>query len=170
MFLLTSVLGANTTPQALAVANQNALTNNSYNSEKAITILPKDFKIETPTAIIVSSPDSEKGSLLSSSTIQEKVKSFYLKTPVLISIARCESTFRQFDDAGNILRGKTNKKDIGIMQINEKYHASRAKALGLDLYTLEGNLAYAKVLYDEQGTTPWISSFDCWGRPIARAN
>ena len=36
----------------------------------------------------------------------------------------------------------------------------------MDIYTLDGNLAYAKKLYTEEGTQPWISSFPCWGKDI----
>jgi len=48
------------------------------------------------------------------------------------------------------------------MQINEYYHTDKAKKLGLNLRTVEGNLAYAKYLYDKEGTQPWISSSKCW--------
>jgi hypothetical protein len=83
-------------------------------------------------------------------------------TPILVDIARCESNFHQYDKNGNIVRGRVNSADIGVMQINEKYHAETAKKLGIDLYTVEGNVAYAKHLYAEQGAQPWISSSKCW--------
>lgn len=87
----------------------------------------------------------------------------YADDPLLVDIARCESSFHQFDSKGNIVRGRVNSADVGVMQINEKYHGEMAKKLGFDLYTVEGNIAYAKHLYNEQGSQPWISSSKCWG-------
>lgn len=95
------------------------------------------------------------------------VKSYYSDEPLLVDIARCESTFRQYDKAGNILRGKVNSADVGVMQINETYHLDKAKAMGLDIRTTQGNVAYAKYLYDTQGAAPWSASQKCWSKPIA---
>jgi len=94
----------------------------------------------------------------------------YADTPILVDIARCESHFRQFDANGNVIRGIVDKGDIGVMQINERYQGSTAKVLGLDIYTVEGNVAYAKHLYNEQGLKPWSASKPCWsvGDAVAR--
>lgn len=81
----------------------------------------------------------------------------------MISVAECESTFRHFGENGNIIRGVVNKSDIGVMQINEYYHGDTADRLDIDLYTLEGNLEYARSLYEREGVTPWNSSSPCWG-------
>lgn len=97
-------------------------------------------------------------------TTEEKVKEYYVDTPILIEIARCESTFRQFDANGEILKGKVNNADTGVMQINEFYHRNDAVEKGYDIDTLEGNLGYAKYLYDEKGSAPWKASRDCWSR------
>ncbi len=78
-------------------------------------------------------------------------------------IAYCESRNRQFDKDGSILRGVVNSKDVGIFQINEKYHLSDSKDMGVNIYSIEGNMEYAKYLYENQGTAPWISSRPCWG-------
>ena len=43
-----------------------------------------------------------------------------------------------------------------------KRQGDTAKKLGLDIYTTTGNIAYAKHLYEEQGTQPWNSSSKCW--------
>jgi len=53
------------------------------------------------------------------------------------------------------------------MQINELYHADEAKALGYDIYTIQGNVAFARYLYDKQGTKPWMSSSACWSKTSA---
>lgn len=52
--------------------------------------------------------------------------------------------------------------DIGRWQINDYYHLERAKKLGLDLYTEKDNLAYAILLYNENGTQDWNPSRECW--------
>jgi len=80
----------------------------------------------------------------------------------MTEIAECESRFRHFDKYGDILRGEENGQDVGVMQINERYHLDTAIELGHNLYTLDGNLAYAKYLYEKEGTTPWRSSVKCW--------
>ncbi len=91
------------------------------------------------------------------------VKRAYSDEPVLINIARCESSFRQYDEkTGTVLHGKANPADIGVMQINEKYHLERAASMGIDIDTVEGNVAYAKYLYDTQGGAPWSASKACW--------
>ena len=106
-------------------------------------------------------------------TIYPKAMEAYLRkeyadTPILVDIARCESNFHQFGKDGEVVRGVVNSADVGVMQINEKYHADMAKKLGMDLYTVEGNIAYAKHLYNEQGSQPWISSSRCWSEGIAK--
>lgn len=95
-------------------------------------------------------------------TIEEKVTQYFADTPILVDIARCESRFRHTDKNGKILRGELTPADVGVMQINEKYHLEASKKLGYDIYSLEGNMAYAKYLYDKQGARPWLSSSHCW--------
>ena len=97
-------------------------------------------------------------------TMGAYVREYYADTPVLADIAWCESRFRHLTPDGQIFRGKVNKSDIGVMQINTAYHADRAEKLGLDLYSLDGNLEYAKLLYEKEGTKPWNSSRPCWGK------
>ncbi|MEI6057742.1 MAG: hypothetical protein WCQ60_02105 [bacterium] len=121
-----------------------------------------------PVAIVASTTVSNIDNISTSSTMAF-VKSYYSDEPVLIDIARCESSFRQYDKNGNILRGKVNAADIGVMQINEKYHLETAKSMGYDIRTTAGNLAYAKYLYDTQGADPWSASQPCWSKQIAMA-
>ncbi|MFA5764254.1 MAG: hypothetical protein WC915_05600 [archaeon] len=94
--------------------------------------------------------------------LEKKVKAYFKDDPILVDIARCESRFRQYDENGVTLRGKVNKGDLGIMQINEYYHAEKAESMGFNLHDAEGNLAYAKYLYEKEGGQPWISSSKCW--------
>lgn len=99
-------------------------------------------------------------------TLEEHVKDYFKDTPIMAEIAKCESTFRQLTKDGRILRGEINRADVGVMQINELYHAKRAQGLGFDIKTLDGNLAYAKWLYEKEGTRPWSSSRPCWKQSI----
>lgn len=97
-------------------------------------------------------------------TLTAYVEQYFAEEPILADIAWCESRMRHLGPDGEILRGKVNKSDIGVMQINTYYHADTAEELGLDLYSLNGNLAYAQYLYEKEGTKPWLSSSPCWGR------
>jgi hypothetical protein len=94
---------------------------------------------------------------------EEYVKKYFADVPIMVDIAWCESRFRQFDKNGEIYRGKVNTKDVGVMQINEYYHLDTAEEANYNLYTTEGNTAYARRLYEKYGTDPWNSSRPCWG-------
>jgi hypothetical protein len=85
----------------------------------------------------------------------------------MIQIARCESTFQHTLADGTVLRGRVDSADTGVMQINSRYHGARAAELGLDLTDLYDNMAYARDLYERQGTRPWSASASCWGQTIA---
>jgi|GEM_PF-3278082 len=91
------------------------------------------------------------------------VKAYFADVPIMAEIARCESRFRQFDSDGAPLYGGAGASMIGVFQIHARIHAEFANSLGMDIYTLEGNLAYAKYLYENEGTRPWYSSYKCWG-------
>lgn len=97
-------------------------------------------------------------------TLPDYVKAYFVETPILAKIAMCESTYRQTDKEGKVLRGKVNPDDVGLMQINEYYHGAKALSMGLDLETVDGNLAYAKYLYEKEGTAPWKASAKCWNK------
>jgi hypothetical protein len=118
------------------------------------------------TAAVISVQDSTTTVEVSTSTISKALEAYIRKelasTPILIEVARCESTFRQYGKDGRILRGKQNPLDVGIFQINEYYHAETAKKLGIDIYTAEGNIAYGKYLYKKNGTKDWYASSPCW--------
>jgi hypothetical protein len=89
--------------------------------------------------------------------IEKSVREYFADIPVMIEIARCESKFRQYTDAGNVLRGGSSGGMIGIFQFYELIHKSAALALGFDIETVEGNIAYAKYVYTQEGTRPWVS-------------
>ncbi len=86
----------------------------------------------------------------------------------MIQIAHCESTFRHTLTDGSVLHGAVDSADTGVMQINMRYHGKVAESMGLDLKKLSDNLAYARTLYERQGTRPWNASAPCWSNePIA---
>jgi len=79
-----------------------------------------------------------------------------------LAIGYCESTLRQFRADGTVLVSKTSDK--GVLQINQ-IHWDDADAMGIDLDTIDGNIAYAKFLKQRSGTDPWYMSEHCW-KPI----
>lgn len=99
-----------------------------------------------------------------------RVYTYFSDIPEMVAVAKCESTMRQFDSNGNVLRGRAVSSDIGVMQINEYFHGSQAKRLGYNIYSLEGNLHYARYLYEHYGLQPWSASKPCWSQKHELAN
>lgn len=97
-------------------------------------------------------------------TLGVYVEQYFADEPVMANIAWCESRYRHLNPEGEIFRGKVNNNDIGVMQINTKYHEATAEKMDIDIYSLKGNLEYAKYLYEKEGTRPWNSSRPCWGK------
>ncbi len=100
-------------------------------------------------------------------TVEEKVSLYFADIPVMTEIARCESHFRQTTLDGQVIRGEVDSADVGVMQINERYHLETATKLGLNIHTLEGNMLYARYLYEREGTKPWNASAKCWKKSEA---
>jgi hypothetical protein len=99
----------------------------------------------------------------SSGATEIVVRDYFSDAPILADIAKCESEFRHYGRDGEVLRGTVVSSDLGVMQINEYYHGKTADALDIDIYSLEGNLAFAKYLFEREGTKPWLPSVKCWG-------
>jgi hypothetical protein len=96
-------------------------------------------------------------------SVEAHVRSYFADIPILAEVARCESTFRHTNpDTGAVTRGYVNPADVGVMQINEYYHGETAERMGLELTDLNDNLAYARYLYEREGTQPWSASRACW--------
>ena len=95
---------------------------------------------------------------------EQYVREYFSDIPIMVHIAECESNFRQLDKDGEIHRGIENPADVGVMQINEFYHLDRSQNENYNIYTIEGNTAYARKLYQRKGTDPWNSSKACWGK------
>ncbi len=95
------------------------------------------------------------------------VRSYFRDLPIMVEIARCESTFRHTLADGTVLKGRVDSADTGVMQINKRYHEVTAKSLNLNLDDLYHNMAYARYLYETQGTQPWSASAPCWSKSLA---
>jgi hypothetical protein len=98
------------------------------------------------------------------------VRSYFRDLPVMVQIAKCESTFRHTLADGSILQGRVDPADTGVMQINKRYHEATATAMNLNLDDIYHNMAYARYLYETQGTQPWSASQPCWGKTLAMNN
>lgn len=96
--------------------------------------------------------------------VERFVNDYFSDLPQLKKIAFCESSYKHFNSDGSVRRGKVNKYDVGVLQINELYHAKEANSLGIDLETIDGNVAFARRLYEREGSRPWNSSAPCWDK------
>ncbi len=141
-----------------------------------LAALPAATGATTTTTVYIANPSNvkntaddvkDKPKVLDATTTAAIVKEYFKDIPIMANIAFCESRDRQTDTDGNIFRGTVNTHDIGVMQINTDYHADEAAKLGINLYTIEGNMAYARLLFEREGTRPWKSSSPCW---IPRSN
>jgi hypothetical protein len=68
----------------------------------------------------------------------------------MVAIVGCESGYVHYKKDGSVLRGRVDGSDSGVAQINQRYHPDA------DTDSLWGNLAYARELFDAEGTTPWV--------------
>lgn len=115
-----------------------------------------------PLQAISDNKEIPKPAIIATSSVESLVRSEFADDPTMIEIARCESHFRQFNSDGSIHKGTQNPLDTGLYQINLKYHLEASKKLGMDIYTVAGNIAYAKVLRAKNGYTDWSWSASCW--------
>ena len=93
-------------------------------------------------------------------SIKAKLIKVFGGDSVMIDIASCESGYRQFNSDGSVHRGETNPRDVGTYQINEHFWLEESKRLGFDIYTIDGNIAMAKYIYQHHGSQPWHWSYE----------
>jgi hypothetical protein len=104
------------------------------------------------------------------SEIIEEIPVLEKLRPELFKICTCESGQgtgkpQHYNvKTGEVIRGFVNSDDIGMCQINRKYHERTAEGMGLDIFTEQGNIRYANWLYAQQGSQPWNWSRSCWDR------
>lgn len=94
--------------------------------------------------------------------IERIIRGAFSDIPDMITIAKCESGFRQFNNDGSVLRGGGTGRYLGIFQIDENIHTQKALSMGFDIKTVEGNIGYARQLHSASGTNPWKG---CIGSP-----
>jgi hypothetical protein len=123
--------------------------------------------IEATTTTAITATTTANLNINKNYSLKQKVKNFTSDKPLMAEIASCESHNRQYAKDGSVLRGRVNNKDVGLFQINEYYHLERSKKLGYDIYSVEGNMAYARRLFNEEGPIPWSSSAPCWSKTTA---
>jgi hypothetical protein len=86
-------------------------------------------------------------------SIERKIRETFHEEPErALAIAQCESGLNP--DALNTAN-KNGTSDGGLFQINS-VHDKRLNALGLDKFDVEDNIAFARMLYEERGWTPWV--------------
>jgi hypothetical protein len=123
---------------------------------------PEDTKIETKKA--PQSLPKITGEYLDRATIKQLVIDEFGADSVMVNVASCESRYRQFKPDGTLFRGIQNPKDVGVFQVNEYYHLEASKKMGIDIYTIEGNIRYARYLYSKNGTRDWNWSKPMWSK------
>jgi hypothetical protein len=130
---------------------------------------PAQQKVEASAMVEIPSPlkkevkSEDYGPITDSKNVKKFVQDYFADIPLMAHIAGCESRYRQYK-SGQVLRGEGNNYDVGVMQINELYHADTALKLGINIYSIDGNVAYARYLYEREGAKPWMSSSACWAK------
>jgi hypothetical protein len=132
----------------------------SVKTEENVVVTDTKKREETENTV----NDTESTELGKLNTTKEIVEEYFKDIPIMVDVAYCESRHTQFNSDGSVLRGVVNPADVGVMQINEKYHLETSIKLGIDIHTLEGNMAYGRYLYETQGTRPWEYSSHCWNK------
>ena len=133
----------------------------------AVTSIGSATPTETAYGQIVNTVVIEETASSASLDTEKIVRSYFRDIPVMIQIARCESTFRHTLEDGSVLQGVVDPADTGVMQINKRYHEQTAATMKLNLDDIYHNMAYARHLYETQGTRPWNASAPCWGQSLA---
>lgn len=131
-----------------------------------VTDLPKIENSVTESSVVRKIENKEIETMMST---EQYVRQYFSDIPIMIQIAKCESTYKHLDNQGNVIKNK-NSSARGVMQIMESLHSEDAQELGLDILTIEGNTAYARELYEKQGTKPWNASKSCWGKYLTTSD
>ena len=94
-------------------------------------------------------------------TVEDRIRAAFPEAPdAMVAIARCESTLRQFEPDGVTPLAGRMSPDVGLFQINI-VHWQTAQKLGIDIYSEEGNIAYARRLFKANGFRDWYPSNHC---------
>lgn len=127
-------------------------------------VSPSTINASTSVWDIASQELYDTGSISTSTTKSAIEYVFGKNAPLAERIALCESGDQQFNLDGSI-KGNENSSAIGVFQIIYSLHNEEALSLGDDITNFQGNIEYAKYLFDTQGVKVWDASFGCWSRP-----
>ena len=158
--ITASAQEATTTADVIAATTTTAATTSVPAATDATTTAATTTSAASPAATTTAAT-STVPAINTNVGVEAQVRAFFADTPIMVAIANCESGFREFNALGNPLNGGSGGM-IGIFQISQSVHATLARSMGMDIYTVAGNMAYAKYLYQKAGTGPWLSSFACW--------
>lgn len=92
--------------------------------------------------------------------IEQEIRAVFPDAPIMVAVAKCEGVK---DGKLNATVCNPNTPDCGVFQLNA-VHLPRLKALGLDRLDAADNIAFARMLYNEQGLKPWEASRSCWSK------
>ncbi len=122
---------------------------------------------------VVQTYSVERPESTTSATIYDKIVDLSAKngldTDTALKIAKCESDLRQYNNDGSAYRGEVNPADVGVFQINEKYHLDESQALGYDIHKTNDNIEFAMWLMKKEGTRHWNWSKPCWGKDTSKS-
>ena len=153
-FILTLIL------RTLQIGLASLITFANFTPTIAVGPIPENGIVESQSVVV--------RELTIPEYIELESKKSGLDATLATAIAFCESTNRQFDETtGEPLRGIKNSKDVGLFQINERFHKEKSQSLGFDIYTTEGNVGYALWLLENDGSRHWKASKPCWSSKIA---
>lgn len=133
----------------------------SSQAERLISLVNADdsVKSEVPAETILDRQTSQEYRL-----IIELSKQYGLSSDLALQIAWCESHLAHYEaDSTQVKRGRLNSADVGVFQINEKYHLAKSRELGFDIEQLRDNIEYAMWLMKNEGSQHWFWSHACWG-------
>lgn len=129
-----------------------------------LTLLPALATTTIPytTPVVIMQSVEVKTEVTEKEIIINKIKEVFGKdADIAIKVATCESSLRQFDDKGQVVKSKTG--DSGLFQINQ-VHKKQLDEMKLDPDKLEDNIKYAKHLFDRNGLRDWSMSKHCWSK------
>lgn len=133
----------------------------------AITSQTADTAAKANPVIVVAPKEvrsADYGAMTDPKNVEKFLKDYFADIPLMAKIGACESHNRQYNSNGGVLRGEKTPLDRGVMQINLGYHGETAEKMGLDLTSIDDNVAFARYLYEKYGAKPWMSSSPCWSK------
>lgn len=125
---------------------------------QAVSTKTQDAPQETVQGLVLTNVDHMSPS--------ERVVYEFGKDHELTLVALCESEFQHIDPrTGRPKRNPDNPAVVGMFQINTEAHRSLIREGGYDPYTLDGNIALAKKLFEmDKDLTDWKASESCRDR------